>query len=114
MSITKNSETYKRGEHPNSIKNIKPHQYQKGQSGNLGGRPRKNEALRKELIKLSQQEWKVTHTQVQPWNQDILEDVTTIVRSGQRISQLAHTIWNKAIEGDIRCIGILLELDVCA
>ena len=47
--IAKNSE---RGKHPNSLKAIEQHQFQKGESGNLGGRPKKYEKLSISLAKV--------------------------------------------------------------
>ena len=44
--IAKNSE---RGKHPNSLKAIEQHQFKKGESGNIGGRPKKHEKLTKSL-----------------------------------------------------------------
>ena len=49
-SFTKNSETeYERGKHPNSLKAIQKHQYPKGVSGNVLGRPKTFEKLGKAL-----------------------------------------------------------------
>jgi hypothetical protein len=60
-SSTKNTETdedveYSRGEHPNSLKAIKKHQYPKGFSGNIFGRKPNYEQLKENLIKLGEEE----------------------------------------------------------
>ena len=46
-SIAKNSDI-----HPNSLKAIEQHQYQKGESGNVGGRPKKYYKFSKSLSKI--------------------------------------------------------------
>ena len=51
-SFTGNKETYKRGQNPNSLANLKP--YPKGVSGNPDGRPKKYVKLAKALDKVGQ------------------------------------------------------------
>ena len=60
-SFTNNNETdeefeYDRGQHPNSLKAIKKHQFQKGISGNVFGRKPNYEKLGEALAKLGDEE----------------------------------------------------------
>jgi hypothetical protein len=50
--MAKKEPCFKKGEHPNSKAAIQPHQFQPGQTGNAGGRPKKfpiTDLLREEL-----------------------------------------------------------------
>jgi hypothetical protein len=49
-SIANNNDN--RDVHPNSLKAIQPHQFKKGESGNVNGRPLKHTNLVKELIRI--------------------------------------------------------------
>ena len=99
-SFTKNSETdedveYPRGQHPNSIKAIKNHQYPKGFSGNILGRKPNYEQLKKNLMKLGEEETFDYHNK----------------SKGTRKEQVLKRIWEDAIRtGDIKKIQLLAFL----
>ena len=85
-------EEYSPGTHPNSLKNLKP--FPKGVSGNVMGRPLKYENLRKVLAGLGDQETFDYYNKSQ----------------GARREQVMHTIWKKAIKGDMKFIQLLAWL----
>ena len=85
-------EEYSPGTHPNSLKNLKP--FPKGVSGNVMGRPLKYENLRKVLAELGNQETFDYYNKSQ----------------GARREQVMHTIWKKAIKGDMKFIQLLAWL----
>ena len=87
-----NEEKAEHGQHPNSLKNLKP--YPKGVSGNVMGRPLKYENLRKVLAELGDQETFDYYNKSQ----------------GTRREQVMHTIWKKAIKGDMKFIQLLAWL----
>ena len=92
-NITNNrEEEYEHGKHPNSLKNLTP--YPKGVSGNVMGRPLKYENLRKVLAELGDQETFDYYNKSQ----------------GTRREQVMHTIWKKAIKGDMKFIQLLAWL----
>ena len=99
-SSTKNSETdedveYTRGQHPNSLKAIKNHQYPKGFSGNILGRKPNYEQLKQQLIKLGEEE-------TFDYNDK---------SKGTRKEQVLRRIWDDAIKyGDMRKIQLLAFL----
>ena len=99
-SSTKNSETdedveYSRGEHPNSLKAIKNHQYPKGFSWNILGRKPNYEQLKQQLIKLGEEE-------TFDYNDK---------SKGTRKEQVLRRIWDDAIKyGDMRKIQLLAFL----
>ena len=99
-SSTKNSETdedveYSRGQHPNSLKAIKNHQYPKGFSGNILGRKPNYEQLKQQLIKLGEEE-------TFDYNDK---------SKGTRKEQVLRRIWDDAIKyGDMRKIQLLAFL----
>ena len=99
-SSTKNTETdedveYGRGQHPNSIKAIKNHQYPKGFSGNILGRKPNYEQLKQQLIKLGEEE-------TFDYNDK---------SKGTRKEQVLRRIWDDAIKyGDMRKIQLLAFL----
>ena len=99
ISAFKESE-YTRGEHPNSLKNLKP--FPKGVSGNPLGRPHKYHKLADALLaladnKVTKQEWEghgyVTVETNVTWREDVLK-----------------TIWSHARRGDIKFIQLLAYL----
>ena len=85
-------EEYSPGTHPNSLKNLK--QFPKGVTGNVMGRPLKYENLRKILAELGDQETFDYYDKSQ----------------GTRREQVIHTIWKKAIKGDMKFIQLLAWL----
>ena len=99
-SSTKNSETdedveYGRGEHPNSLKAISKHQFQKGISGNVFGRKPNYTKLGEALSKLGDEETKNYSGK----------------NMGTRKQQLLEKIWNDAIRhGDWKKIQLLAWL----
>ena len=99
-SSTNNSDTdeefeYERGQHPNSLKAIKKHQFQKGISGNIFGRKPNYEKLGEALSKLGDEETK-------NFSGDSL---------GTRKQQLLEKIWYDAIRyGDWKKIQLLAWL----
>ena len=89
-SISANSESYKRGEHPNSKANLNP--FEKGVSGNPSGRPSKYENLKKVLKKMGNEP-----------PDFIMDD------EGPRKKQVWCRIWYQALMGDIRFIQLLAD-----
>ena len=89
--LTGNSETYSRGEHPNSKANLTP--FKEGVSGNPSGRPFKYVNLAKALNRVGK---------MPPYDFDFAPpDLRTAV---------LHKIWHRASEGSIQHIKILAEL----
>ena len=99
-SFTNNSETdaeveFERGHHPNSLKAISKHQFQKGISGNVFGRKPNYEKLGQALNKLGDEE-------TLSYSGDNL---------GTRREQLLKKIWADAIRhGDWKKIQLLAWL----
>ena len=87
-----NEETYSKGEHPNSLANLKP--FPKGISGNPLGRPTKYESLKQSLNKLGEEETE------DYWNKS----------QGTRKNQVLETIWKQAIKGEIKYVQLLAWL----
>ena len=96
--IAKNNE---RGTHPNSLKAI-----EKGESGNIGGRPKKHEKLTKSLAVLRDKVITEYRTQL-----DImLEDDNVEVKLGTNKELVLKKIWELARNGDKQMIHLLVEL----
>lgn len=94
--ITKSSEdVYEWGKHPNSLKNIKKHQYPKGISGNVIGSKKKFEALANNLMELGEEET------IDKWKKE---------SEGTRKEQVLERIWYDAIRGDYKKISLLAWL----
>ena len=99
-SSTKNSETdaeveFERGHHPNSLKAISKHQFQKGISGNVFGRRPNYEKLGDALNKLGDEE-----------TFDYYDKSL-----GTRREQVLRKIWSDAIKyGDMKKIQLLAWL----
>ena len=104
-AIAKNSE---RGKHPNSLRAIEEHQYQKGVSGNLGGRPKKYFKFTKSLSKVKEQVIKEMQ------EVDILEDISfkdyKEVELGTNKELVIDKIWELARGGNEKMIFLLVEL----
>lgn len=84
---------FERGKHPNSLKNLTP--FQKGVSGNLGGRPYKYKELAESLSKIGDEielDWRG-------------ESKGYTKREG-----VLNKIWEKANQGDIKFIQLLAYL----
>jgi hypothetical protein len=100
-SITNNKEDnieqediqFEQGKHPNSLKNLTP--FQKGVSGNLGGRPYKYKELAESLNKIGNE---ITLN----WRG---ESKGYTNREG-----VIKKIWSKALEGDIKFVQLLAYL----
>ena len=90
-SITGNSETYSRGEHPNSKANLTP--FKEGVSGNPSGRPFKYVNLAKALSRVGK---------LPPYDFDFAPPDFRIA--------VLQKIWHRASEGSIQHIKILAEL----
>ncbi len=99
ISDIKESE-YSRGEHPNSLKNLKP--FPKGVSGNPLGKPHKYTKLAESLSKLGSK--KVI---IEKWNGAKYERVKTDKTNRDVV---LDTIWSKARSGDIKYVQLLAYL----
>ena len=102
-SIAKNSDI-----HPNSLKAIEQYQYQKGESGNVGGRPKKYQKFSKSLAKVRNKVIKELK------EIDILEDISMTefkeIELGSNKDLVIDKIWELAREGDKQMILLLVEL----
>ena len=90
--ITGNSETYSRGEHPNSKANLAP--FKEDVSGNPSGRPQKFEVLKRVLNEYGNEE-------TLNWNGE---------SQGTRREQVWKRIWKQAIIGDMKYVQLLAQL----
>ena len=88
-----NDSEYTRGEHPNSLKNLKP--FPKGVSGNPLGKPHKFQKLAENLNKIGDKE-------VEDWYD---EPKGYTYREG-----VLEKVWKKAHQGDIKFIQLLAYL----
>ncbi len=90
-SITGNSKTYSRGEHPNSKANLTS--FKTGESGNPSGRPSKYVNLSKALKEVGK---------TPPYDFDYIAPTYRLA--------VLHTIWHRASEGSMPHIKVLAEL----
>ena len=88
--------THEHGKHPNSLANLKP--YEKGVSGNPGGRPVKYAKLKKALDKWADLELDYDWWDLPPNAAKTLKD------------QVHWRIWHKARQGCNKSIEILAKL----
>jgi len=84
---------FERGKHPNSLKNLTP--FQKGVSGNLGGRPYKYKELAESLNKVGD---------------EIELDWREKSKGYTKREGVIKRIWSKALDGDIKFIQLLAYL----
>ena len=91
---------YSRGDHPNSLKNLKP--FPKGVSGNPLGKPHKYTKLAESLSNLGSK--KVI---IEKWNGAKYERVKTDKTNRDVV---LDTIWAKAKSGDIKYVQLLAYL----
>ncbi len=92
VSLNSSEDEYEQGQHPNSLKNLKP--FPKGVSGNLGGSRPKYEKLKSELSRLG-------------------DEITADYYDkplGTRRQQVLERIWKDAIGGDMKKIQLLAWL----
>ena len=95
-SSLRTEEIHEHGKHPNSIANLK--QFEKGISGNPGGRPRKYEGLKKALDRMG-----VEIAEYDFWDMPPADCKT-------RKDQVLWRIWRDAVHGDSKMIALLVEL----
>ena len=91
---------FERGEHPNSLKNLKP--FPKGTSGNPLGKPHKYTKLAESLSKLGSN--KVFE---EKWNGSEYETIETDKTWKENVLE---TVWAKARMGDIKFVQLLAYL----
>ena len=97
VNISENSGDYQHGKHPNSLSNLKP--FEKGVSGNPGGKPMKFQNLKKSLDR-----WGKKHIVYDLWE---IPEAT----DGQPLKeQVLFGIWDKARRGNIKCMELLARL----
>ena len=108
-SIAKNKDN--KDTHPNSLKAIEKHQYQKGESGNTGGRPKKYAKLSKSLSKVRNQV--IKHMRPLTYSLDELEPFKTEyeeIELGNNKDIVIAKIWELARDGDKQMILLLAEI----
>ena len=95
-----NEKEFARGEHPNSLKNLKP--FPKGVSGNPLGKPHKYNKLAESLSKLG-----AKNIVIEKWDGTKYERVKTDKTNRDVVLE---TIWAKAKSGDIKYVQLLAYL----
>ena len=95
-SFTKNRETYSRGKNPNSLDAIKPHQYQKGESGNIGGRNKQYHNLSIALKKVG--------------GEELMNFSYEGGGTETRRERVLRKIWKQAENGDLKFIQLLASM----
>ena len=95
-----NEKGFARGEHPNSLKNLKP--FPKGVSGNPLGKPHKYNKLAESLSKLGSK-----NIIIEKWDGTKYERVKTDKTNRDVVLE---TIWAKAKSGDIKYVQLLAYL----
>jgi len=98
----KTEKHYGRGQHPNSLSNLKP--YKKGTTGNPGGRVKNYENMVDGLKKFAKGK-----RQISIWDPDIGEYIDDYAQYNLKEEVLLR-IWLKAIEGDPKFITLLAQL----
>jgi len=91
---------YARGEHPNSLNNLKP--FPKGTSGNPLGKPHKYTKLAESLSKLG-----TNKVFKEKWNGSEYETIETDKTWKENVLE---TVWAKARTGDIKFVQLLAYL----
>ncbi|SVE23661.1 uncharacterized protein METZ01_LOCUS476515 [marine metagenome] len=91
------AEKHKHGKHPNSLANLKP--YEKGVSGNPGGRSMKFKNLKTALDR-----WGEKYIDYDLW------EIPSATDGESLKEQVIFAIWDKARRGNVRCIEILAQL----
>ena len=90
------------GRHPNSLANLKP--YEKGQSGNPGGRVTKYKKLSDALLPYAEKR-EIKHK----WNEDLGKFVNFENDDTYR-EEVLEVIWKRARNGDIKYVELLAQL----
>ena len=90
------------GRHPNSLANLKP--YEKGQSGNPGGRSTKYQKLADALLPYAEKR-ETKHK----WN-DNLEKFENIESEDNYREEVLKMIWKRARNGDIKYVELLARI----
>ena len=90
------------GRHPNSLANLRP--YEKGQSGNPGGRVTKYKKLSDALLPYAEKR-EIKHK----WNED-LEKFVNFENDDTYREEVLEVIWKRARNGDIKYVELLAQL----
>ena len=90
------------GRHPNSLANLKP--YEKGQSGNPGGRVTKYKKLSDALLPYAEKR-EIKHK----WNDNTAEFVNVESEDTYR-EEVLEIIWKRARGGNIKYVELLAQL----
>jgi hypothetical protein len=91
---------HEHGKHPNSLANLK--RYEKGVSGNPGGRTTKYQKLGEALKPIGKE-----HRKEDQWDGN---DWQKVSKKHSYKQEVLYGIWDKAIKGDIKCIELLARL----